>query len=241
MSRLLEVTDLTVRYGAVVGVQNASFHVDEGELVVVVGANGAGKSSLMRGLAGLHRATGTVCFSGTEISRLSAERRVRAGVVLVPEGRHLFERMTVLENLQLAGWGLKRGGREELERVYELFPVLAERQHQLAATLSGGEQQMLALARALVRRPKLLMLDEPSIGLAPLIVEQMFRVIAEIHSDGTSVLLVEQNARRALAIANRGYVMAMTRLSGGQSSSEMLEDDGLASAYFGTHAKKVDK
>lgn len=231
--RMLEVVDLNVRYGAVRAVLDAGLHVDEGELVVVVGANGAGKSSLLRAIAGLNKSRGSIRFGGADVSNVKAESRVRQGLSLVPEGRHIFGRMTVMENLQVANWGSKTSLSDEIDQVFTRFPRLQERKNQVAATLSGGEQQMLALSRALIRRPKLLMLDEPSMGLAPKIVAQMFEIIREIHESGTSVLLIEQNARMALAIADRGYLMETGRLSSGMDAQRMLEDDRLHEAYFG--------
>lgn len=230
---MLEVEELNVRYGVVRAVLDAGLHVDEGELVVVVGANGAGKSSLLRAIAGLNKSRGRVRFADADISNTKAEVRVRRGLSLVPEGRHIFGRMSVLENLQVANWGSKTSLGEEIDRVFEMFPRLLERKHQVAATLSGGEQQMLALSRALIRRPKLLMLDEPSMGLAPKIVAQMFEIIKEINDSGTSILLIEQNARMALAIADRGYLMEASRLSDGVDAQLMLEDERLHEAYFG--------
>lgn len=234
--RMLEVDSLNVRYGAVRAVLDASFHVESGELVVVVGANGAGKSSLLRAVTGLCKHRGTIRFDDRDVSALRAEQRVRRGITLVPEGRHIFGRMSVLENLQVAHWSSGTRFSEELEGVFERFPRLRERKHQTAATLSGGEQQMLALSRALIRRPRLLMLDEPSMGLAPKIVAQMFQIIEEIHAAGTSVLLIEQNARMALSIADRGYLMETGRLTGGGSARAMLEDERLHQTYFGKSA-----
>lgn len=231
--RMLEVKELNVRYGAVRAVLDADLYVDEGELVVVVGANGAGKSSLLRAIAGLNKSRGTVRFADGDVSGVRAEARVRRGLSLVPEGRHIFGRMTVMENLQVANWGSKTSFSTEVAQAFERFPRLLERKNQVAATLSGGEQQMLALSRALIRKPRLLMLDEPSMGLAPKIVAQMFEIIKEIHESGTSVLLIEQNARMALSIANRGYLMETGRLSSGMDAQLMLEDDRLHEAYFG--------
>lgn len=230
---LLSVENLNVRYGAVRAVIDGSLHLDEGELVVVVGANGAGKSSLLRAVAGLNKSRGDIRFLGKSLQGVSAERRVRAGMSLVPEGRHIFGRMSVMENLQIAHWGAKTDFERELARVFELFPRLEERKQQFAATLSGGEQQMLALSRALIRRPKLLMLDEPSMGLAPKIVSLMFEIIEQVNQEGTSILLIEQNARMALSIATRGYVMETARLSGGGAAKAMLDDVSLHEAYFG--------
>ena len=229
----LEVDSLNVRYGVVRAVLNASLHVDDGELVVVVGANGAGKSSLLRAIAGLNKHRGRVAFRGQDVSSVRAEQRVRKGLSLVPEGRHIFGKMTVLENLQVANWGSSTQFATEVSRAFDMFPRLLERRHQVAATLSGGEQQMLALSRALVRKPRLLMLDEPSMGLAPKVVAQMFEIIKEINAAGTSVLLIEQNARMALSIADRGYVMETGSLSGGGDAHEMLEDERLHEVYFG--------
>ena len=231
--RMLEVEELNVRYGVVRAVLDAGLHVDDGELVVVVGANGAGKSSLLRAIAGLNKYRGRISLAGTDISGTRAEVRVRRGLSLVPEGRHIFGRMTVMENLQVAAWGAKTQFADEVEQVFERFPRLQERRNQVAATLSGGEQQMLALSRALIRRPKLLMLDEPSMGLAPKIVAQMFEIIKEINDSGTSVLLIEQNARMALSIAHRGYLMETGTLSDGIDAQQMLEDERLHEAYFG--------
>lgn len=231
--RMLEVEELNVRYGVVRAVLDAGLHVSEGELVVVVGANGAGKSSLLRAIAGLSKYRGRIRLAGDDISGARAEVRVRRGLSLVPEGRHIFGRMTVMENLQVAAWGAKTQFADEVEQVFERFPRLQERRNQVAATLSGGEQQMLALSRALIRRPKLLMLDEPSMGLAPKIVAQMFEIIKEINDSGTSVLLIEQNARMALSIAHRGYLMETGTLSDGVDARQMLEDERLHEAYFG--------
>ncbi len=234
--RMLEVESLNVRYGVVRAVLDADLHVEDGELVVVVGANGAGKSSLLRAIAGLNKHRGRITFRERDISGARAEQRVRRGLSLVPEGRHIFGRMTVLENLQVASWGAPGSFASESGRVFEMFPRLLERRHQTAATLSGGEQQMLALSRALIRRPRLLMLDEPSMGLAPKVVAQMFEIIKEINEAGTSVLLIEQNARMALSIANRGYLMETATLSGGGDARAMLEDERLHEAYFGRNS-----
>ncbi len=230
---MLELAEVNVRYGAVRAVTDASLHVEEGELVVVVGANGAGKSSLLRAVSGLNKHRGQVLLAGRDISAVRAERRTRMGLALVPEGRHIFGRMSVMENLQIAHWGAKSNLADEIAGVFDMFPRLAERKHQIAATLSGGEQQMLALSRALIRRPRLLMLDEPSMGLAPKVVAQMFQIIRDIHASGTSLLLIEQNARMSLSIADRGYLMETGRLSGGGPAREMLEDERLHETYFG--------
>jgi branched-chain amino acid transport system ATP-binding protein len=230
---LLEITGLSVRFGAVHAVREASLHLAEGELVVLIGANGAGKTSLLRGISGLNRAQGSVLFDGREMTGKPAEQLVRAGLAHVPEGRHIFGRMTVMENLQTAGWGSRHSLQDELDRIFTLFPVLKDRSTQVAGTLSGGEQQMLAIGRALVKRPKVLMLDEPSMGLAPKLVASVFELIAEINRQGTAVLLVEQNARMALSIAARAYVMETGRLSGGGPAAELLDDEQLTAAYLG--------
>ncbi|WP_025134441.1 ABC transporter ATP-binding protein [Leucobacter sp. PH1c] len=238
---MLEVDELNVRYGVVRAVLDASLHVDDGELVVVVGANGAGKSSLLRAVAGLNKHRGGISFAGDSISGLRAEQRVKRGLSLVPEGRHIFGRMSVLENLQVAHWGARTNLPAGIADVFARFPRLEERKHQVAATLSGGEQQMLALSRALIRQPRLLMLDEPSMGLAPKIVAQMFEIISEINAAGTSVLLIEQNARMALSIAHRGYLMETATLSGGGDARVMLEDERLHEAYFGKSSESRDE
>jgi branched-chain amino acid transport system ATP-binding protein len=230
---MLVVENLNVRYGAVRAVTDASLRVDEGELVVVVGSNGAGKSSLLRAISGLNKHRGSVQFEGAELSGMSAEKRVRRGVCLVPEGRHIFGRMTVFENLQIAHWGARTNFSRKVDAVFDLFPRIEERRNQVAATLSGGEQQMLALSRALIRQPRLLMLDEPSMGLAPMVVRQMFQAIQAINLSGTSVLLIEQNARMALSIASRGYLMETSKLGGGGNAQTMLADERLHEAYFG--------
>ncbi len=234
---MLEINELNVRYGVVRAVLDASLSVDDGELVVVVGANGAGKSSLLRAVAGLNKHRGSISFRGASIAGLRAEQRVKRGLSLVPEGRHIFGRMSVLENLQVAHWGAKTNLGAGIADVFARFPRLEERKHQVAATLSGGEQQMLALSRALIRQPRLLMLDEPSMGLAPKIVAQMFEIISEINAAGTSVLLIEQNARMALSIAHRGYLMETAKVSGGGDARVMLEDERLHEAYFGKSAE----
>ncbi|WP_132203841.1 ABC transporter ATP-binding protein [Leucobacter luti] len=237
---MLEIQELNVRYGVVRAVLDADLYVDDGELVVVVGANGAGKSSLLRAIAGLNKHRGQIEFAGKTISGLRAEQRVKRGLSLVPEGRHIFGRMSVLENLQVANWGSRTNLSAEIADVFARFPRLEERKHQTAATLSGGEQQMLALSRALIRQPRLLMLDEPSMGLAPKIVAQMFEIIEEINAAGTSVLLIEQNARMALSIASRGYLMETGTLSGGGDARVMLDDERLHEAYFGKSAASED-
>lgn len=230
---MLKISGVEVRYGPIAAVRQASLEVAKGELVVLVGANGAGKTTLLRAVSGLHDYTGLVEFDGRDLSGLPAEKRVRAGLCHVPEGRRVFARMTVTENLQTATWASGKSFKQEADYVLDLFPILKTRARQMAGTLSGGEQQMLALARALIRHPSMLLLDEPSMGLAPIIVGQIFDLIAEVHSRGTSVLLVEQNATRALQIADRAYVMEHGETSGGGSAAEFLDSTDLQAKYLG--------
>jgi len=232
---LLEVKDLEVGYGGIRAVKGIDLEVDAGELVCLIGANGAGKSSTLRGISGLVRSSGgSVRYQGEELSRRPAHERVRAGLVMVPEGRGVFPQLTVEENLAMGAYTRRDGNvAKDRERVFELFPRLEERRTQTGGTLSGGEQQMLALGRALMSRPKLLLLDEPSMGLAPLVVEQIFEVIRAINAEGVTVLLVEQNARAALELAARGYVMesGSVRLSG--PARELFADPRVRDAYLG--------
>ena len=205
MSSVLQVENINVYYGSIHAVKDVSFHVEQGEVVTLIGANGAGKSTALNTVAGLLRSrTGSVHFLGEELRHVPGHKLVGRGMALVPEGRRIFQHMTVQENLDLGGYC--RGGDKsaDMECVFERFPRLKERRRQVAGTLSGGEQQMLAMGRALMSRPKLLMLDEPSMGLAPLLVEQIFDIIRQLHADGTTILLVEQNAQAALAVADRG-------------------------------------
>src|SRR6202046_4993984 len=207
---LLEVTDLHAHYGAIEALKGISLTVDDGEVVTLIGSNGAGKSTTLRCISGLTQASeGRLTFAGEDITRAAPHEIVTRGIALSPEGRHCFSRMTVRENLDLGAYRRRKDTRvaEDLERVFELFPRLKEREKQKAGTMSGGEQQMLAMGRALMARPKVLLLDEPSMGLSPIMVDKIFEVIESIHKQGTTVLLVEQNASRALSIANRGYVM----------------------------------
>jgi branched-chain amino acid transport system ATP-binding protein len=211
MTRLLEVRDLHVSYGKVEAVHGVSLDVDTGSIVTVIGPNGAGKSTLLAALIGLLPSRGTVHYAGGDVAPLSVESRVAAGLTLVPERRELFGELSVEDNLRLGAYQRtrfgERGAASDLREVYERFPRLAERRAQLAVTLSGGERQMLAIGRALMAKPKLLMLDEPSLGLAPLIVRDILRIVADLRSDGVAILLVEQNARAALQIADTGYVL----------------------------------
>jgi branched-chain amino acid transport system ATP-binding protein len=236
---MLRIDDLDVSYGPVAVLRRVSLHVCEGEVVTIVGANGAGKTTLLRTLSGLKRPlAGRILFDGQPIERLAPDRIVGRGCSLVPEGRQVFAAMPVLENLLLgAHVQLARGRRREVERdlahVHQLFPVLASRERQLAGTLSGGEQQMLAIARALMARPRLLMLDEPSMGLAPLAAKEIFATVARIAREGTTVLLVEQNARSALRLAARGYVLETGRVVLEGPSGELLANPEVQHAYLG--------
>jgi len=215
-------------------VKDVSFHVEQGEVVTLIGANGAGKSTALNTVAGLLRSrTGSVHFLGEELRHVPGHKLVGCGMALVPEGRRIFQHMTVQENLDLGGYC--RGGDKsaDMECVFERFPRLKERRRQVAGTLSGGEQQMLAMGRALMSRPKLLMLDEPSMGLAPLLVEQIFDIIRQLHADGTTILLVEQNAQAALAVADRGYVLETGRIVTEGTGTALLESDTIRKAYLG--------
>ncbi|ABK16083.1 ABC transporter ATP-binding protein [Syntrophobacter fumaroxidans] len=232
---MLRVKGLSVRYGSVQVLRRVSFHVAENEIVALIGANGAGKSTLLRALSGINRPfEGEILFRGEPLLKVSPERIVRMGLVQVPEARQLFPNMTVLENLELGGYlyGLKHV-RAKLAEIYELFPVLMERSRQKAGTLSGGEQQMLSIGRALMARPRLLVLDEPSMGLAPLIVEEIYRTVEALHREGTTVLLVEQNAMGALAVAERGYVLETGRIVLSGRADELMEHDDVQRAYLG--------
>jgi branched-chain amino acid transport system ATP-binding protein len=233
---LLELEDVQVFYGAIHALKGVSLRVDPGQIVTLIGANGAGKSTTLRTISGLLRArTGSVRFEGKNIARASSQRIVRLGIAQAPEGRQLFPRMTVLENLEMGAF--QRRDRHEvvsdLGRVYELFPRLAERQAQKAGTLSGGEQQMCAIGRALLARPRLLMLDEPSMGLSPNLVDRIFEVIADINRQGTTVLLVEQNAARALEIADRGYVLETGRVTLADTAAALRSNELVRASYLG--------
>ena len=233
---LLEARGLEVRYGPVAAVRGVDFTVDAGEIVVLLGANGAGKSSTLNALAGLvPTAGGEVRLGGDPVTGRPTEELVRRGLTLSPEGRRVFGTLTVAENLLLGGYALAgRGAREATEaRVLGLFPILAERRAQYASTLSGGQQQMLAVARALMSRPRILLLDEPSLGLAPRIVEQVFELIATLRDAGTTVLLVEQNAALSLEIADRGYLLAGGRIAAAGTAAELARSDALEAAYLG--------
>ena len=233
---LLEVTGLSSDYGPVHAIHQADLQVHTGELAAIVGGNGAGKTTLLHTLSGLHPSSGgRIRFAGLDITRWPTHRIVAAGICQVPEGRQVFAPLSVEDNLRLGAYRIRDHGwvQRELEHVYTLFPILAERRRQLAGTLSGGQQQMLAIGRALLGRPRLLLLDEPSMGLAPLLVEEIFRVIVELNSQGVTILLVEQNARAALTIANRGYILETGRIVKTAPAAELLADDAVRRAYLG--------
>ncbi|OLC20410.1 MAG: ABC transporter ATP-binding protein [Chloroflexi bacterium 13_1_40CM_68_21] len=230
MSALLEVRDLRVRYGAVEAVHGISFGVESGEVTALIGANGAGKSSTLAAISGLVGATGRIRFAGRDISGAAPHEIVRAGIVQVPEGREILARMTVAENLLM---GLRGRDRSRLESAYERFPILGERRALLAGSLSGGEQQMLAIARALLAEPRLLLLDEPSLGLAPLVVARVFETLSELKRQRVTMLLVEQNALRALRLADQAYVMDLGRLVMRGTGDALLRDEGVARTYLG--------
>jgi branched-chain amino acid transport system ATP-binding protein len=234
---LLTVDNLHVAYGAIAALHGVSLEIDRGEIVTLIGANGAGKTTLLRAISGLVRPTsGTILWQGQhELQGLRADSIVRVGVSHVPEGRQIFANMTVRENLNLGAF--QRRDRPaihtDLDRCYSLFPVLAERREQRAGTLSGGEQQMLAIGRALMARPQLLLLDEPSLGLAPLIVRKIFQIIREINAEGTTIFLVEQNAHMALGVAHRGYVLQTGQVMKSDRANRLLEDPDVKAAYLG--------
>jgi branched-chain amino acid transport system ATP-binding protein len=244
---VLRVRNLRAGYDGLEVLHGVSLHVDRGEIVTIIGANGAGKSTLLNALAGVvSPGSGSVLFDGTEIASRTPEAIAATGCVLVPEGRQLFAELTVRENLLLGGYlrarkGGKRGLEQDMRELTTLFPVLARRREQPAGTLSGGEQQMLALARALMMRPSLLMLDEPSIGLAPLVVKEIFAVIAGLRKQGRTVLLVEQNARAALAVADRGYVMETGRVMAEGTAEELAGNHDVRRAYLGRDYRRIDE
>ena len=233
--RMLTVSDINVYYGAIHAIKNVSFEVNEGEVVALIGANGAGKSTTLKTMSGLLRSqTGTIEFLGQNIMHMPADKLVAAGLAHVPEGRRVFAQMSVEENLEMGAF--TRPNSEiapGLERVYAHFPRLKERRRQVAGTLSGGEQQMLAMGRALMSSPKLFMLDEPSMGLAPILIEQIFDIVRELHAAGTTILLVEQNAQMALSIASRAYVMETGKITLSGTGDELLHNDEVRKAYLG--------
>ncbi|HET6485255.1 MAG TPA: ABC transporter ATP-binding protein [Spirochaetia bacterium] len=233
---MLQVDNLNVYYGAIHALQGISFNVNEGEIVTLIGANGAGKSTTLRTISGLLRSrTGSITFQGADISLVPAERIVRMGISHVPEGRKIFAPLSVRENLMMGAFTRDNQGeiQETLQRVFRSFPRLKERVGQYGGTLSGGEQQMLATARGLMSRPSLLLMDEPSMGLSPILVEEIFRIITEINKEGTSILLVEQNAQMALSIAHRAYVLETGRIVLSGSAKEIADNSQVKAAYLG--------
>ena len=234
MSNILEVKDLHVSYGGIKAVKDISFAVPKGEVVTLIGANGAGKSSTLRSIVGLVKPeSGSIQFEGAQLAGLPTDQIVSKGITLVPEGRRVFPDLTVLENLKIGAYMRKDSLEEDLKWVHDLFPRLKERSWQLAGTLSGGEQQMLAIGRALMSRPELIMMDEPSRGLAPIIVQGVFDIIREINKQGVNILLVEQNANMALKAANQGYVMETGRITLTGTGAELLENEEVKAAYLG--------
>lgn len=233
---LLEVNNLEVSYGLIKAVKGVSFTVDEGEIVSLIGANGAGKTTIMHALGGLiAKSAGSVVFDGVDITITPAHKLVSMGMAQVPEGRRIFQELTVLENLRM-GYYIKKDKAEfqrKLEEMYSYFPILSERKNQIAGTLSGGEQQMLAMSRALMSSPRLLLLDEPSMGLSPLYVNTIFDMIKRVNEMGTTVLLVEQNAKKALSIANRAYVLEIGNMTKTGTGAELLGDEDIKKAYLG--------
>ena len=238
MSNILEVKDLNVSYGGIKAVKDISFAVPKGEVVTLIGANGAGKSSTLRSIVGLVKPeSGSILLKGEELAGMPTEQIVTKGITLVPEGRRVFPDMTVAENLKIGAYMRKDSLDNDMNWVYDLFPRLKERSWQLAGTLSGGEQPMLAIGRALMSRPEIIMMDEPSLGLAPIIVKGVFDIIREINKQGVTILLVEQNANMALKAANLGYVMETGRITLSGTGAELLENEAVKAAYLGK-AKK---
>ena len=232
---ILKVENMNVYYGAIHAIKGISFHVDQGEVVTLIGANGAGKSTTLQTVSGLLRSrTGSIQFCGENISNVPSHKIVEKGLAQVPEGRRIFLQMSVEENLEMGAYTQSAAGVDaDLEKVYAQFPRLKERRRQIAGTLSGGEQQMLAIGRALMSHPRLLMLDEPSMGLAPILVEQIFEIIENLHKVGTTILLVEQNAQAALSVADRGYVLETGKVVTTGTGRELLESPAIKKAYLG--------
>ncbi|HUX04612.1 MAG TPA: ABC transporter ATP-binding protein [Acidimicrobiales bacterium] len=231
---MLEVKDAVVRYGAITALHGISFEVQQGEIVTLLGANGAGKTTTLRMLSGLHApAEGQILFEGKDISKTKAHQFTSLGISHVPEGRRIFPQMSVQENLEMGAFGRRGSISDDMDKMYATFPILKERRKQMGGNLSGGEQQMLAIARSLMGKPRLLLLDEPSMGLAPMIVETIFRIIGDIRSEGTTVFLVEQNAAQALRLADRGYVMENGRIVFGDTAENLLHDERVRAVYLG--------
>lgn len=234
---LLEVKDLRVSYGVIEAIKGISFEVNEGEIVTLIGANGAGKTTTMQSVMGLiHPKSGTITFDGADIFWMSTHKILRLGMTQVPEGRRIFSELTVYENLLMGAYIEKNREKikKDMEEIYEIFPRLYERRTQVAGTLSGGEQQMLAMGRAMMSHPRLLMLDEPSMGLSPLLVDQIFSMIKKFHDNGTTILLVEQNAGKSLAISDRAYVLETGRIVLSGTGRELMESEEVKKAYLGT-------
>ena len=233
---MLEVKNLNVHYGVIHALKDVSMEVKEGEIVSLIGANGAGKTTLLHSISGLLKKTsGDIMFLGHSLHKTSAKNIVKEGITQVPEGRHIFPGMSVYENLIIGAYLRKdkEGIKEDLNNIYQRFPILKQRSNQDASTLSGGEQQMLAMGRALMARPKILLLDEPSMGLAPILVKEIFQIIKDINAEGTTVLLVEQNAKMALSIADRGYVMETGKIVMSGTGAELIESSDIHKAYLG--------
>ncbi len=231
---MLKAENLQVYYGAIHAIKDVSFEVNEGEIIALIGANGAGKSTILKTISGLmHPRSGKVTFMDQDITHVEAHKLVHCGLAHVPEGRHIFQQMTVQDNLEMGAFIHKDLSREDLEMVFDLFPRLKERRKQVAGTLSGGEQQMLAMGRALMSHPKLLMLDEPSMGLAPILIDQIFEIVQSLHKAGKTVLLVEQNASKALAIADRAYVLETGKVTLTGTGEELRSSDDVRKAYLG--------
>ncbi len=230
---LLDATGINVRYGRNHAVRDVDISIEDGEIITVLGANGAGKSSLLKALSGTEKFDGSIMFDGTEISGWSPPRRVQAGMVLVPEGRQIFVSLTVHENLLMGAYCRTEDVTAEAEAIYERFPNLAERRNMLASVLSGGEQQMLAISRAMLAKPKLMLLDEPSLGLSPLLVSQLFELIKDLNRDGLAIILVEQNTNKALAAAARGFVLELGTVVLSGPAADLLNDSRLEEAYLG--------
>lgn len=237
MGEMLSVKNINVYYGSIHAIKDVSFHVNEGEIVTLIGANGAGKTTTMHAISGLLKLqSGEIDYCGQTISKMEAHKIIRLGLAQVPEGRRVFSGLTVQQNLQMGAY-TRRDGKETIQNdfdmVFDLLPRLKERRNQPAGTLSGGEQQMLAMGRALMSKPKLLMLDEPSMGLAPILVEQIFDIIRELHAAGTTILLVEQNAQAALSVADRAYVLETGRITLSGTGKELMASDAVRKAYLG--------
>ena len=233
---MLEVKNLNVHYGVIHALKDVSMEVKEGEIVSLIGANGAGKTTLLHSISGLLKKTsGDIMFLGHSLNKTSAKNIVKEGITQVPEGRHIFPGMSVYENLIIGAYLRKdkEGIKEDLNNIYQRFPILKQRSNQDASTLSGGDQQMLAMGRALMARPKILLLDEPSMGLAPILVKEIFQIIKDINAEGTTVLLVEQNAKMALSIADRGYVMETGKIVMSGTGAELIESSDIQKAYLG--------